>query len=69
MELFLGEKDLNGGFCQRSRRAQITSEAVVPAGRQRTKVVRKKEGRVTVCPSGAWGEGVGHPKGMSHLFP
>lgn len=56
MELFLGEKNLNGGFCQRSRRAQITSEAVVPAGRQRTKVVRKKEGWVNVCPLGAWDE-------------
>ena len=57
MELFLGEKKLNGDFCQRSRRAPITPETVVPAGRQRTKVERKKEGCVTVCPR----EHKGHP--------
>ena len=28
MELFLGEKKLNGDFCQRSRRAPITPETV-----------------------------------------
>ena len=49
MELFLEEKKFNGDFCQRSRRAQITPETAVPAGRQRTKVERKKEGCVTVC--------------------